>query len=81
MTMSKQRKIRSQLAEVPLLGKFAGAVGGYQAHLAAYPAENWPAEGAKFVASLGLTPNPYTTQARARARPSQAARRSSDMRS
>jgi len=53
---------RDQVAEVLLLGKINGAVGNYNAHLAAYPELNWPAFARDFVESLGLTWNPYTTQ-------------------
>ena len=53
---------REQVAEVPLLGKINGAVGNYNAHLAAYPELDWPAFARGFVESLGLTWNPYTTQ-------------------
>jgi adenylosuccinate lyase len=34
---------RVQLAAVPILGKFAGAVGNYNAHLSAYPEVDWQA--------------------------------------
>jgi adenylosuccinate lyase len=47
---------------VPLLGKINGAVGNYNAHLSAYPDVDWAAHAKKFVESLGLTWNPYTTQ-------------------
>ena len=53
---------RDQVAEVPLLGKINGAVGNYNAHLAAYPELDWPAFARDFVESLGLNWNPYTTQ-------------------
>mmetsp|Transcript_32783 Transcript_32783/g.71528 ORF Transcript_32783/g.71528 Transcript_32783/m.71528 type:complete len:545 (-) Transcript_32783:295-1929(-) len=53
---------RQQLAAVPILGKIAGAVGNYNAHLSAYPEVDWQSVCHKFVKSLGLTPNPYTTQ-------------------
>lgn len=53
---------RAQVAAVPLLGKMAGAVGNYNAHLAAYPAVDWPAVARSFVEGLGLTWNPYVTQ-------------------
>lgn len=52
----------SSLLRVPLLGKINGAVGNYNAHLAAYPEVDWHALSADFVRSLGLTWNPYTTQ-------------------
>lgn len=56
-----QRQLE-QLMAVPLLGKINGAVGNYNAHLAAYPNVNWHAVSEQFVTSLGLTWNAYTTQ-------------------
>ncbi|CDI04300.1 adenylosuccinate lyase [Candidatus Competibacter denitrificans Run_A_D11] len=54
---------RTQLAAVPLLGKINGAVGNYNAHLAAYPDVDWQAFARRFVTNdLGLAWNPYTTQ-------------------
>jgi len=53
---------RDRVAEVELLGKINGAVGNYNAHLAAYPELDWPAFGRRFVESFGLTWNPSTTQ-------------------
>ncbi len=53
---------RAQLATVPLLGKINGAVGNYNAHLAAYPELDWPAIAEDFVTGLGLSFNPYTIQ-------------------
>ena len=55
-------RVRAQLADVELLGKINGAVGNYNAHLAAYPAFDWEAFGEKFVEGLGLSFNPYTIQ-------------------
>jgi len=51
-----------QVAAVDILGKINGAVGNYNAHHVAYPEVNWPDFGQRFVESLGLTFNPYTTQ-------------------
>ena len=51
-----------QVAAVPLLGKMAGAVGNYNAHMVAYPNVDWPAVAKDFVGSLGLTWNPCVTQ-------------------
>ncbi len=48
--------------EIPLLGKINGAVGNYNAHLAAYPDVDWEQLSQQVVESLGLTFNPYTTQ-------------------
>ena len=53
---------RAQIASVELLGKINGAVGNYNAHVAAYPDVDWPAFAQRFVESLGLTFNAYTTQ-------------------
>jgi adenylosuccinate lyase len=39
-----------------------GAVGNYNAHLAAYPHVDWPAMANDFVTELGLQWNPHTTQ-------------------
>jgi len=53
----------AQIAAVPLLGKCNGAVGNYNAHLAAYPQLDWQANARAFVEEdLGLNFNPYTTQ-------------------
>src|SRR3546814_14536736 len=51
-----------QLAAVSLSGKINGAVGNYNAHGAAYPDVDWPAFARRFVESLDLDFNPYTTQ-------------------
>ena len=56
------RRQQQQLAGCEILGKLNGAVGNYNAHLAAYPALDWASLNADFVASLGLAWNPYTTQ-------------------
>lgn len=50
------------LKQVQFLGKINGAVGNYNAHLAAYPDVDWHRVAEEFVTSLGLTWNPYTTQ-------------------
>ena len=52
----------TQLADVAILGKINGAVGNFNAHLAAYPDVDWPALGTRVVDALGLQWNPYTTQ-------------------
>ncbi len=56
------KRQREQLVNVPLLGKINGAVGSYNAHLAAYPNIDWQSIARDFVISLGLEWNPYTTQ-------------------
>ena len=56
------KRQRQQLAEVSILGKINGAVGNYNAHMAAYPEVDWAKFGGDFVRSLGLEPSPATTQ-------------------
>jgi adenylosuccinate lyase len=53
---------RAGLARVAILGKMNGAVGNFNAHVAALPHVDWPAFSAAFVESLGLQSNAYTTQ-------------------
>lgn len=51
-----------QIANVAIMGKLNGAVGNYNAHMAAYPEINWHKLSEQFVSQLGLVWNPYTTQ-------------------
>jgi adenylosuccinate lyase len=55
-------RARTRIVAVNLLGKINGAVGNYNAHLAAYPAYDWEQFAKRFVESLGLEFNPYTIQ-------------------
>jgi adenylosuccinate lyase len=55
-------RLEQQFAAVRPLGKMNGAVGNYNAHVAAYPELDWPAVCGRFVESLGLENNPYTVQ-------------------
>lgn len=50
------------LRRIPFWGKMNGAVGNFNAHMVAYPKINWKDLSQKFVQSLGLEPNLYTTQ-------------------
>jgi len=56
------RRQLKQFENIEILGKCNGAVGNYNAHLAAYPDVDWPAQSRQFVEGLGLTWNPHTTQ-------------------
>jgi len=56
------RLARETLSRVPVRGKINGAVGNFNAHVAACPDVDWPALGRRLVESLGLEWNPYTTQ-------------------
>ena len=55
-------RAREHFAGVSLLGKINGAVGNYNAHLAAYPDVDWENFARAFVEKLGLEFNPYTIQ-------------------
>jgi adenylosuccinate lyase len=55
-------RVQKQFANVKILGKFNGAVGNFNAHVIAYPNADWPVITNRFVESLGIAPNPYTTQ-------------------
>ena len=50
------------LAAALVAGKINGAVGNYNAHVAAYPDVDWTGFSRRFVESLGLDWQPYTTQ-------------------
>lgn len=51
------------LKQVPFTGKFGGATGNFNAHTVAYPSENWPAFGARFLSEkLGIVREECTTQ-------------------
>ncbi len=61
--VARLQTARARIAGVALLAKMNGAVGNYNAHLAAYPAHDWPAFSRAVVEQgLGLAFNPYTTQ-------------------
>jgi adenylosuccinate lyase len=59
---ARLRGQRSGLERVVILGKMNGAVGNFNAHVAALPHVDWPKFSARFVESLGLQPNSHTTQ-------------------
>jgi len=55
-------RARDRIATVRLTGKLNGAVGNYNAHVAAYPGVDWEKIARGLVERLGLEFNPYTTQ-------------------
>jgi adenylosuccinate lyase len=55
-------RAQKAIATVELLAKINGAVGNYNAHMAAYPDFDWPSFSRTFVEGLGLGFNPYTIQ-------------------
>ena len=61
--VARLQRARTVIAEVKLLAKMNGAVGNYNAHLAAWPEFDWEGFARKVVEQqLGLTFNPYTIQ-------------------
>ena len=60
--VARLQRQRRQIAAVELTGKINGAVGNYNAHVVAYPEVDWPTFAQRFVESLGIVFNPYTTQ-------------------
>lgn len=58
---------RAKIAAVPMMAKMNGAVGNYNAHLAAWPEHDWEAFSRKVIETpeplgLGLTFQPYSIQ-------------------
>jgi adenylosuccinate lyase len=51
-----------QFGNVEIMGKFNGAVGNYNAHVAAYPAADWRRISENFIRSLDLGFTGYSTQ-------------------
>ncbi len=61
--VARLRRARGSVAGVKLLAKMNGAVGNYNAHLAAYPDVDWEAFARRVVEErLGLAFNAYTIQ-------------------
>ena len=60
--VARLERQRAQLAAVEIPGKINGAVGNFNAHAIAYPEIDWSAFSQRFVESLGLQWQAYTTQ-------------------
>src|SRR5580698_6522974 len=60
--VARLRRQRDQLKATEILGKMNGAVGNYNAHLAAYPDVDWQALSKRVVESLGVSWSAYTIQ-------------------
>ncbi|MGH8213624.1 MAG: adenylosuccinate lyase, partial [Rhodanobacteraceae bacterium] len=60
--VARLQRQRAQLVQIGIPGKLNGAVGNFNAHVAAYPEVDWRALSKRFVESLGLQWNEYTTQ-------------------
>jgi adenylosuccinate lyase len=59
---ARLRRVKQRWAAVVILGKWNGAVGNFNAHVAAVPTADWPRISREFVESLELQSNAYTTQ-------------------
>ena len=60
--VARLRRARARFDKVEILAKFNGAVGNFNAHVAALPKVDWPAVSRKFIESQGLVWNEYSTQ-------------------
>jgi adenylosuccinate lyase len=60
--VARLQRQRTQLAQIALMGKCAGAVSNYNAHVVSYPEVPWQLLSQAFVEGLGLEFNPLTTQ-------------------
>ncbi len=60
--VARLARAERRLRAVEILGKWNGAVGNFNAHVATLPQVDWPALARRFVESLELTYSPYTTQ-------------------
>ena len=60
--VARLERAATAIERVPLKGKINGAVGNYNAHVAAYPEVDWERVAARLVTGMGLELNPYTTQ-------------------
>jgi len=60
--VARLRRARARFDRVEILAKWNGAVGNYNAHVAALPGVDWPTVSREFVESQGLAWNEYSTQ-------------------
>ena len=60
--VARLARAQRRFSEVEILGKFNGAVGNYNAHAVTYPDADWRGIAERFIESLGIQSNPYTTQ-------------------
>ncbi|HWG11095.1 MAG TPA: adenylosuccinate lyase [Rhodanobacteraceae bacterium] len=60
--VARLQRQRAQLSAIEIPGKINGAVGNFNAHAIAYPEIGWRAFSRRFVESLGLQWQAYTTQ-------------------
>jgi adenylosuccinate lyase len=60
--VARLRRGRARFENVQILAKWNGAVGNYNAHVAALPGVDWPRVSRTFIESQGLSWNEYSTQ-------------------
>jgi adenylosuccinate lyase len=60
--VARLKRTRARLDQVEILAKWNGAVGNYNAHVAALPQVDWPQVSRRFVESQGFAWNEYSTQ-------------------
>ena len=60
--VARLRRARARLDRVEILAKWNGAVGNFNAHVAALPKVDWPKVSRTFVESQGLAWNEFSTQ-------------------
>ena len=59
---ARLRRAAVSLQGVEILGKFNGAVGNFNAHVAALPSIDWRGESRRLIGSFGVSANEHTTQ-------------------
>lgn len=60
--VARLQRQKTQLSKVAIPGKINGAVGNFNAHLAAYPEVDWNRFSKRYIENLGLDWNQWTTQ-------------------
>jgi len=60
--VARLERAQEQFKAVEIRGKFNGAVGNFNAHIVTYPDADWPMISQRFIESLGMNFNAYTTQ-------------------
>jgi len=60
--VARLRRARTRFEAVDILAKWNGAVGNFNAHVAAVPGVDWSVVSRRFIESQGFTWNEYTTQ-------------------
>jgi len=60
--VARLERQKESFSTVPIYGKINGAVGNFNAHIAAYPDADWRGISERFLKLLQLTPAAYTTQ-------------------